>query len=106
MQFWTEFLQSYLPAMLHALLTAAAGFLGVQLKRIYTRVTQDEAKRKAVQTCVTAVEQLYRDLDGETKKQKAMEGIAQMLSEKGIAISQLEMEMLLEAAVASLKSAA
>ena len=79
MQFLHDFLQSYLPALLYALLTAVAGFLGVQIKKVYDRVTADETKRKVVQTCVAAVEQLYRDLDGETKKQKAIEGVTDML---------------------------
>ena len=103
MQFLHDFLQSYLPAILYAVLTAAASFLGVQIKKVYDRVTADETKRKVVATCVAAVEQLYRDLDGETKKLKAIEGITEMLRERGVTVSQLELEMLLEAAVAACK---
>ena len=101
MQFLQDFLQTYLPAILYAALTAVAGFLGVQIKKIYARVTADETKRKVVATCVAAVEQLYKDLDGEQKKQKAVEGITEMLNERGVHVSQLELEMLLEAAVAA-----
>ena len=101
---FASFVQTYLPTILHTVLTAAAGFLGVQMKKAFDRITRDETKRKIVETCVAAVEQLYRDLDGETKKQKALEGIAEMLQERGITISQLETEMLLEAAVAAYKT--
>ena len=106
MHLFASFLQTYAPTILYAVLTAIAGFLGVQLNKAFDRVSADDTKRKVVQTCVAAVEQLYRDLDGEAKKQKALEGIAEMLNERGIAISQLEAEMLLEAAVAAAKAAA
>ena len=105
MQCWISFAQSYLPTVLYATLTAIAGFLGVQLKKAYDRLTADETKRKVVQTCVAAVEQLYQDCSGEQKKQKALESIAEMLDARGIAVTQLELEMLLESAVAAIKNA-
>ena len=51
-------------------------------------------------TCDKAVEQLYHDLGGPEKLEKAQEGIRQMLEEKGIPISALEMDMLIESVVA------
>ena len=52
-----------------------------------------------MRTCVKAVEQLYHDLDGAAKLEKAEEGIVAMLGEKGIPISKLEMDALIEAVV-------
>ena len=52
------------------------------------------------------MEQLFRDLDGEQKKRKALEGISVMLQARGISVSQLELEILLEAAVCALKNGA
>ena len=95
-----DFIQSYAPTILYAALTAIAGFLGACVKRAYERVTQDETKKKVVETCVRAVEQLYKDLDGAAKKQKAIESIREMLEAKGVTIADIEIEMLLEAAVA------
>lgn len=95
-----EFLSQYGYIIAYATLTAVAGFLGAQIKRIYEKCTNDDTKKKVVDTCVKAVEQLYNDLSGQDKLDKAKENILAMLSFKGIDISELEMDMLIEAAVA------
>ena len=97
---FTEWVQTYAPTILYAALTAIAGFLGGCVKRYYDRLSADDTKKKVVETCVKAVEQLYKDCDGKTKKEKAIDGIREMLDAKGIQIADIEIEMLLEAAVA------
>ena len=92
--------QTYAPTVLYSVLVAVAGFLGGCVKRYYERISADETKKKVVETCVKAVEQIYRDADGEKKKQEAIKGIREMLDAKGIQIADIEIEMLLEAAVA------
>ena len=81
-------------------LTALAGYIGTRLKILYEKHINDKTKEAVVRTCVKAVEQLYRDIGGPEKREKAQEGIRQMLEEKGIAISELEMNMLIESVVA------
>lgn len=95
------FIQQYGMTILYTALTAIAGFIGLQIKRIYEKHIADEEKKKVVETCVKAVEQLYRDLSGEEKKEKAIENITAILDAKGITIAPIEIEMLLEATVAS-----
>ena len=97
---FAEFIQTYAPTILYAVLTAIAGFLGACAKRIYSRISDDQTKKEVAEMVVRAVEQMYKDLHGEEKKQKAIEGIRQMLDAKGITIAEIEIEMLLEAAVA------
>lgn len=92
--------QTYAPTILYSALVAIAGFLGAKLKRLLEWVEVNKEKKAVAETVVKAVEQMYKDLHGEEKKQKAIEGITQMLESKGITISNLEVEMLLEAAVA------
>lgn len=101
----TEFLSQYGYVIVYATLTAVAGFLGTQIKKIYEKCTNDDTKKKVVGTCVKAVEQLYSDLSGRQKLERAKENILAMLSFKGIDISELEMDMLIEAAVAELNLA-
>ena len=95
-----EFINQYGYMILYAALTAIAGFLGAQIKKRVDRVTADEEKRKAVETCVKAVEQMYQDLSGSEKLEKAKENILVILQSKDIAISEIEMDMLIEACVA------
>ena len=98
-----EFINQYGMMLLYAALTAIAGFIGTQIKRLYKKITDDETKRKVVETCVKAVEQLYRDLSGPEKLEKAKENILAMLAQKGIDIAEIEMDLLIEACVAELK---
>ncbi len=95
-----ELLGTYVLPILATALTALAGFLGAQIKGLYRRWVDDKTKEAVVRTCVKAVEQLYRDLGGPEKLERAREGIRQMLEEKGIPISQLEMDLLIESVVA------
>ena len=95
-----EMFSTYVLPVLAAALTALAGFLGTQLKALYRRWVDDKTKEAVVRTCVKAVEQLYHDLGGPEKLEKAQEGVRQMLEEKGISISQLEMDLLIESVVA------
>lgn len=94
-----ELLGNYVLPVLAAALTALAGFVGAQLKNLYRRWVDDKTKEAVVRTCVKAVEQLYRDVGGPEKLERAREGIRQMLEEKGIPITQLEMDMLIESVV-------
>lgn len=102
MELISTFISEYGLMILYALLTAVAGFLGAQLKRIYENHVNDETKEKVVATCVKAVEQLYRDLDGKEKLDKAKENIVAMLTAKGIEISEIEIDMLIESCVAEM----
>ena len=86
--------------VISAAVIGIAGFLGAQLQAAWKRVATDKTKKSVAKTVVLAVEQMYENLHGEEKKQKAIEGIRQMLDAKGIPITELEIEMLLEAAVA------
>lgn len=92
-------------AVIWPVITAAvlgiAGYLGTQLKDILKRHADNKTKENVAKTVVLAVEQVYKKLDGDKKKQKAVEGIRQMLDEKGIPITDLEINMLLESAVAT-----
>ena len=87
-----------LPAIV-SLLAAAAAFLGNQLKRLYEKYINDKTKQSVVRTCVKAVEQLYHDLGGPEKLEKAKASAVEMLNEKGIPITDLELSMLIESAV-------
>ena len=87
-----------LPAIV-PLLAAAAAFLGNQLKRLYEKYINDKTKQSVVRTCVKAVEQLYHDLGGPEKLEKAKASAVEMLNEKGIPITDLELSMLIESAV-------
>lgn len=94
-----ELFATYVLPVIAAIITAFAGYIGTQLKKLYEKHVNDKTKEAVVRTCVKAVEQLYHDLGGPEKLEKAKEGIEQMLNEKGIPITELEMNLLIEAVV-------
>lgn len=94
-----EFITSYGSTILYTILTAIAGYLGIVVKNLYTKFINDKTKKDVVKTCVKAVEQIYTDLHGEDKLNKCIESVTMMLGEKGITITDIEVRMLIEAAV-------
>ena len=99
MTIFKEFVSSYGVTILYSILTALAGYIGIAVKNIYTKYVNDKIKKDVVRTCVRAVEQLYIDLHGEDKLNKCIESASEMLGEKGITITELEIRMLIEASV-------
>ena len=99
-QFLAQFIATYGMEILGAILTALAGCIGWAVKILAAKYLDDKTKQDVAKTCVKAVEQIYKDLHGEEKFNKALECISDMLTEKGIAVSETEMKMLIESAVA------
>lgn len=93
---FAEFVSTYGTTIMYTILSAALSALGVWIGKIYKEKCNDETKRKVVRTCCKAVKQLYWDLDGAAKYDKAVEAIVEMLAEKGITITDLEIKMLIE----------
>ena len=100
MEILKEFMNEYATTILYAIVTAIAGYIGIVLKNLYQKYVNDKTKKAVAKTVVNAVEQLYKDLHGQEKYDKAVEAMSQMLSDKGITISDIEIKMLIEAAVA------
>lgn len=94
-----EIIGAYVLPAIVSLLAAAAAFVGAQIKRLYEKYVNDKTKQSVVRTCVKAVEQLYHDLGGPEKLEKAKASAVEMLNEKGIPITDLELSMLIESAV-------
>ena len=94
-----EFINQYGAAILYAIVTFVGGALAVWAKNLYTKYINDKTKQAVAKTVVRAVEQIYKDLGGPEKLDKALEAAAEMLASKGITITDLELRMLIEAAV-------
>lgn len=103
---FAEILHEYLlPSAWTALVTlvsAVFAFIGAQLKKKYQEKIDTEEKRHAVETCVNAAEMVYKDLKGDEKLAKVKENIVEWLNLKGISISEIELDMMIEAAVTNL----
>lgn len=105
MELIKDFIAEYGTTILYAVFTTVAGYLGIVVKNIYKKYIDNKIKTDVVNTCVKAVEQLYKDLHGEEKFNKALEAVSEMLAEKGVTITEIEMRMLIEAAVSEFNNA-
>ena len=100
-----EFIQNYLFEILATIITALASFIGVSIKNAYTKYVNTKTKKEIVKDTVNYVEQVFKDIHGAEKLNKAKEKALEWLNEKGIKISETELEILIESAVNGLKGA-
>lgn len=102
-----NFLNEY--GILSAIIAALASALGVLAKKLWDKTVgnkfKEDIKKDVAALVVKYVEQVYKDIHGEDKLNKALEAFSDMLSEKGINISDLEMRVYLESALAEFNDA-
>ena len=98
-----EFLAQYGMEMVSTIVVAIMGFIGICIKNVIKKFSDDKIKQHVCKTVVQAVEQMYSDLTGTEKYEKAVENITDMLTEKGISATELEVQMLIESCVKEMK---
>lgn len=96
---FAEFIEAYGLEIIMAVVTFIGGYIGIVVKNICKKFFDDKTKREVAKTVVQGIEQMFKDLNGEEKLNKALEAASEMLIEKGITSSEFELRMLLEAAV-------
>jgi tyrosyl-tRNA synthetase len=100
-----EFINQYGMDILYTIVMAIAGYVGIVIKNLVNKYINDKTKQDVARTVVQFVEQVYKDLHGEDKLNAAIAAASDMFVEKGIHVSDLEMRVLLEAAVAEFNKA-
>lgn len=100
MGLFEQFMTQYGMELIGTALVAIAGAFGLIVKNLATKYLNDKTKQAVAKIVVRGVEQVYKDLHGEEKLNQALEMFADLLTEKGIQCSELEMRILLESAVA------
>lgn len=99
------FVYCYGNQILTAILCAIAGCLGYTVKKIYQNHVNDDTKRAVAKTVAAFVEQVWKNLHGADKLNKALETAQELLEKKGIPFDADEMMVLIEAAVAEFNEA-
>lgn len=103
---WMSILNQCLDVILPAVASVIAilfGVLGARIKQIYNEKSQNETVKVVVDNVVKWVQQVYYELEGPEKLQKALTEASTILNEKGITISETELDMMIESAVYGLK---
>ena len=99
MEFVLEIINTYGMEIIGAIITALTGVLALAAKNLATKYINTKVKQEIARTVVQGVEQCYNYLGGPEKMERAMEAAADMLNAQGINVTELELRMLLEAAV-------
>ena len=102
---FAEFIKIYGMEILLGILGFIGTVLGFVLKNLAKKYLNDKTKQAIAKVCVQFVEQVYKDIHGADKLYRALERASQLLAEKGIEFSAVEMETLIEAAVAEFNDA-
>lgn len=102
---FAEFINTYGMQIMYAIITAIAGYVGIVVKNLVTKYLNDKTKKEVAKNAVQFVEQVYKNLHGEDKLAEALVAASEMLAEKGITITDLELRVLVEAAVAEFNKA-
>lgn len=91
MGFFSDFISNYGSEILLAILS----FIGITFKTSYEKFVKEKTKKMVVEDSVRFVEQKFKNLS-KKKFEKAKEYSLELLTDKGITISDLELEILIE----------
>lgn len=100
-----EFLEQYGLELLNYVLIGIFGYLGIVAKNLLQKYVNDQTKKEIARIAARGVEQMYKELHGEDKLNKALEAAAEMLTDRGITATQFELKMLIEDAVGEFNEA-
>lgn len=92
MGFFSDFISNYGSEILLAILS----FIGITFKTSYEKFIKEKTKKMVVEDSVRFVEQKFKNLSSKKKFEKAKEYSLELLTDKGITISDLELEILIE----------
>ena len=100
-----KLIQDNLIQILATVITAVASFIGVSIKKAYTKYVDTKTKKEIVEATVKYIEQIYKGvmISNEDKLSKAKEKALEWLNSKGLKISDTELDILIESAVNGLK---
>lgn len=100
-----ELIQDNLIQILATIITAVASFIGMSIKKAYTKYVDTKTKKEIVDLTVKYIEQIYKGvmISNEDKLSKAKEKALEWLNSKGLKISDTELDILIESAVNGLK---
>ena len=97
-----QIMKVVMPAALQlagTILMVLAGIVGYQVKKLFNKYVDTQVKKDIVESTVQYVEQVFKDIHGQEKLDKAIERASQLLAEQEISVSIDELETLIEAAI-------
>lgn len=104
-----EIVNAVYPELINLVIIFITAMMGIATRKVTQFLNEKgiiekmHKNRELVNTVVTAVEQAYSNLNGEEKLNLAKLEAVKLMSEKGIKISEKEVELLIESVVKEMK---
>ena len=102
MEMVNQVIEALMPYVI-TVVTAIAGYVAVMIKNKLAEKLDTQTKKDVAEATVNYIQQVYEALDGKAKMEMALDTATQWLNEKGIKVSEVEMTILLEAAIRGAK---
>lgn len=93
MKFISEFISQYGFAIIHSVFLSIVSYVSFSIKKILKKHVDDKTKKEIIVTVCVAINKLYPNLNNDEKFNKIIFNCEQILKEKGIIISDLELRM-------------
>lgn len=100
-----EFVNAYGMELISAVFMAVASYIGARIKATYEKYCNTKEKQDIVKHSVNYVEQIYKDIHGEDKLNKCYEAASELLLQKGMDFTGLELRVLIESSVNAMNKA-
>lgn len=92
-------LNTYLVPALMTFITGFITWIGAKIKSKFDENIKNEQVRDVVEKVVKYVEQKYKDVDSGEKYAQALQKAQEWLAQKGIQVSEVELDTLIESSV-------
>lgn len=90
-----EFTKDYGIEIIHSIVMGIFSYIALDIKKEYKKHMQDKIKKDVVDKVCHYVNEVYQNSTGENKLNIAITSANEILKEKGITISDLELKVLL-----------
>ena len=90
-----EFTKEYGLDIIHSIVMGVLSYIALDIKKEYKKYIQDKTKKEVVEKVCNYVNEVYPNSNGGDKLNTAITSTKEILKEKGITISDLELKVLL-----------
>ena len=104
MKILSEFMNQYGITLMHSIAIGIISYVSFAIKKIYKKFIDDKTKKEVISMVCKAINQLYPSESGTNKLNLAISNAKEILLEKGIKISDLELRMMIEYSVGCFKN--
>ena len=103
MNIMKNFITDYGFHIIAVTLTGVISYIGIQLKNVISIFYQHKIEKEEADIVCRAVEKIYSNLPSNQKLQEAITSLKEILKEKNIEVTDLEIRILIESAVHRIK---